>query len=110
MLNRRQKAIIVPLRLHRRDARERGDLRQLAGPEGTPNRPQVINLSAWPYGPPKLMKPAGFRRFRRSSERLAGGPAEDQGVRPTSSATFYLIEFSVRDRCSTSSRMLTSLL
>src|SRR5580658_8009519 len=29
-------------------------------------------------------KSAGFRRFRRSSERLAGGPAADQGVRPTS--------------------------
>jgi hypothetical protein len=37
-------------------------------------------LSAWACGPPNGMK---SRRFRRNSERLAGGPAADQGVRPT---------------------------
>jgi hypothetical protein len=50
--------------------------RQLAGPKGAPNRPQVINLAPWPCRPPKVMK-TRTGSLRRASEGLAGWPAAD---------------------------------
>src|SRR5580700_2543813 len=41
-------------------------------------------LPAWPCAPPKVMKTRVFMEFSTNLGRLAGGPAADQGVRPTS--------------------------